>query len=143
MQDLTATVTWNSSTTGVASISNATGSKGLATAIAQGTTTITAVSGNVYGSATLTVTAITVTGSATLSWAAPTTNTDGTPLTDLAGYKIYYGTSPGNYTTSIDIGNVTTYTITNLSTGTYYFTVTAYDSSGIESSYSNQVNKTF
>jgi hypothetical protein len=142
-QNLTAAVTWNSSAAGVASISNAAGSKGLATAVAPGTTTITAVSGGVSGSATLTVTAITVTKSATLAWNAPTTNTDGTSLTDLAGYKIYYGTSSGNYATSVNVGNVTTYTINNLSTGTYYFAVTAYDSSAVESYYSNQVSKTF
>ncbi len=35
--------------------------------------------------------------SATLTWDAPTTNVDGTPLTDLAVYKIYYGTALGNY----------------------------------------------
>jgi hypothetical protein len=127
----------------VATISNAAGSKGLAAAIAAGTTTITAVSGSVSKSTTLTVTAVTVMGSATLAWIAPTTYTDGTTLTSLWGYKIYYGTSPGNYTISVNVGNVTTYTVTNLSTGTYYFAVTAYDISGIESSYSNQVSKTF
>ncbi len=82
-------------------------------------------------------------GSATLSWNPPTTNTDGTPLTDLAGYKIYYGTSSGNYTQIINVGNVTTYPVSNLTAGaTYYFVVTAYDTSGYESGYSNQVGKT-
>ena len=65
--------------------------------------------------------------SATLTWVAPTTNADGTPLTDLAGYKIYYGTSSGVYSVIIDVGNITTYKIDNLSPGTYYFSVTAYD----------------
>ncbi|MBI5286287.1 MAG: PKD domain-containing protein [Deltaproteobacteria bacterium] len=82
-------------------------------------------------------------GQAILSWDPPTTNADGTPLTDLAGYKLYYGTAPGNYSQSIDVGNVTTYTINNLIDGfTYYFAVTSYDTSGNESSYSNEVNKT-
>lgn len=80
--------------------------------------------------------------SATLTWDAPTTNADGTPLTDLAGYKVYYGTTSGNYTEVIDAGNVTTYKVENLSPGTYYFTVTAYDTSGNESDYSNEVSKT-
>jgi hypothetical protein len=80
--------------------------------------------------------------SATLTWDAPTTNADGTPLTDLAGYKVYYGTTSGNYTEVIDAGNVTTYKVENLSPGTYYFTVTAYDNSGNESGYSNEVSKT-
>ncbi len=47
-------------------------------------------------------------GDATLSWDPPTTNADGTPLTDLAGYRIYYGTSSGSYSQNIDAGDVTT-----------------------------------
>jgi hypothetical protein len=82
------------------------------------------------------------TGSATLAWDAPVTNTDGTPLTDLAGYKIYFGASSGNYTSVIDVGNVTKYTVTNLSSGTYYFAVVSYDIAGIESDYSNEAGKT-
>jgi hypothetical protein len=105
-------------------------------------TTIRGTSGNVSGTATLTVTAVTTTGSVHLAWTAPTTYTDGTPQTDLTGYKIYYGTSSGNYTTSIDIGNVTSYTLTNLATGTYFISVTAYDSSRIESNFSNEVTTT-
>ena len=79
----------------------------------------------------------------TLSWIPPTTKADGTPLTDLTGYKIYFGVSSGNYTQNIDVGNVTSYTVTNLSTGTaYYFATTAYDASSNESSFSNEVSKT-
>ena len=81
--------------------------------------------------------------SVSLSWEAPSTNEDGTPLTDLAGYKIYYGIASGNYTQYVDAGNVTTYTFTNLTGGqTYYFVVTAYNTARIESSYSNEVGKT-
>src|SRR3989304_9447398 len=78
----------------------------------------------------------------TLSWDAPTTNTDGTDLTDLAGYKIHYGTSPGIYDGVIDIAKVTTYTVSDLTSATYYFVVTAYDEEGNESDYSNEVSKT-
>ena len=78
--------------------------------------------------------------SATLSWDPPTTNEDGTTLTDLAGYNIHYGLSSGNYNTTINAGNVTTYEISNLPIGTYYFVVTAYDTSSNESEYSNEVN---
>ncbi len=82
-------------------------------------------------------------GEATLTWDPPTTNADGTPLTDLAGYKVYYGTESGNYSQSIDVGNVTTYTVSGLTNGqTYYFAVTAYDTSGNESDYSNERAKT-
>jgi hypothetical protein len=81
------------------------------------------------------------TGQATLSWNAPSTNEDGTPLTDLAGYKIYYGNTSGTYTKSLDVGNVTTYTISSLQTGTYYFVATAYNTAKFESAYSNEVSK--
>ena len=67
--------------------------------------------------------------------------TYGTPITDLAGYNLYYGTASGNYTQNINVGNVTTYTTSNLATGTYYFVATAYNTAGKESAYSNQVTK--
>lgn len=72
-------------------------------------------------------------GTIKLAWDAPTTNEDGSPLTDLAGYKIYYGiASPDEH--SIDVGNVTTYTLTGLTPGqTYIIAATAYDASGNES----------
>jgi hypothetical protein len=78
-------------------------------------------------------------GSATLSWAAPTMRTDGTPLADLAGYRIYWGTSAGKYTRSVTIGNpaVMTYVVEGLVPATYYFVATAFDSTGDESRYSN------
>ncbi|MBI5755919.1 MAG: fibronectin type III domain-containing protein [Nitrospirae bacterium] len=82
-------------------------------------------------------------GQAVLTWDPPTTNTDGTPLTDLAGYKIYYGMSSGGYGTSIDTGNVTTYTISGLTEKvTYYFAATTYNTYGNESNNSNEVYKT-
>lgn len=82
-------------------------------------------------------------GSATLSWTAPTTNSDGTALTDLAGYKVYYGTTSGVYSSNVDAGNVTSYQLTGLTDGaTYYFAITAYDTSGNQSAYSSQVSKT-
>jgi chitinase len=59
----------------------------------------------------------------------------------LAGYKIYWGTSSGNYPSSKDVGNTTTCTITGLVGGqTYYFAATAYDVKGAESDYSNQIS---
>ena len=82
--------------------------------------------------------------SGSLQWDPPTTNTDGTDLTDLAGYKIYYGTSPGTYEPPVNVGTVTTYSINDLSLppATYYFAVTADDEMGNESAYSNEVSKT-
>ncbi len=81
--------------------------------------------------------------STTLSWNAPTSNADGSPINDLGGYKIYYGKVSHSYSHSVDVGTNTTYTIENLTAGTYYFSVTAYDTSGNESGYSNEVSKIF
>jgi hypothetical protein len=65
----------------------------------------------------------------------PTQNSDGSALTDLAGYTVYYGTSPANLTQSVKISNpgLTAYTMTDLPSGTWYFAVTSYSSSGVES----------
>ena len=77
-------------------------------------------------------------GSATLSWTAPTENMDGSALTDLAGFTLYYGVSEGSYTEQIRINNpgISTYVVDNLTPDTYYFVATAYNSSGVESPFS-------
>jgi PKD repeat protein len=76
-----------------------------------------------------------------LSWIAPTTNANGTPLQDLAGYKVYYGVASRTYGTPQDIGKTTTYALSSLTSGQrYYVTITAYDTARNESSYSNEVN---
>ena len=82
--------------------------------------------------------------SATLSWTAPSMNNDGSPLTDLAGYNIYYGTSSRNYTNQIVVNNpgVTTFVVDNLNPDTYYFAATAVNSGGTESGYSAEAIKT-
>ena len=82
------------------------------------------------------------TGSATLSWTAPTKNEDGTPLTDLASFKVYYGTSSRSYTVEIpvDLGT-TTLVVDNLTPDTYYFAATAINSSDIESRFSSEAIK--
>jgi hypothetical protein len=84
------------------------------------------------------------TGSATLNWSAPTENTNGTPLTNLAGFHIYYGTSPStlNNTAQIASAGETSYTIENLAAGTWYFSINAYSSAGVESAVSNIASKT-
>ena len=82
-------------------------------------------------------------GRATLSWTAPTENTDGSALSNLSGYRIRYGTSAGALTQTIVIDNasVTTYVVEDLAPATWYFAVTAVNSSGSESAYSNVANK--
>jgi hypothetical protein len=83
-------------------------------------------------------------GSATLSWTPPTQNMDGTPLTDLTSYNIYYGTSQGVYPNQVPVGNpgITSFVVDNLSPGTYFFVSTAINSAGIESPFSNVATKT-
>ena len=83
-------------------------------------------------------------GTADVSWTPPTTNTDGSTLTDLAGYNIYYGTSPNalNQQVQVTTIGVTNYVINGLTSGTWYFAVTAYTSTGTESSLSNVASKT-
>lgn len=63
---------------------------------------------------------------------------------NVGGYKVSYGTSSGKYTSTVDAGNKTTYSLTGLKSGTrYFFVVKAYDSSkAIESAYSNELNVT-
>ena len=83
------------------------------------------------------------TGSATLTWTPPTTNTDGSALTDLAGYKVYWGTTQGTYPNSASVGaNVTSYVVTNLVPGTYFFVATALNSAQAESAFSAPASKT-
>ncbi len=83
-------------------------------------------------------------GSATLSWIPPTTNINGTPLTNLAGYRIYYGTNSSSLNRSVQISNpgIASYAIYNLSPATWYFTVVSYNDANIESPLSEVVSKT-
>jgi hypothetical protein len=84
------------------------------------------------------------TGSVTVSWTPPTNNVDGTPLIDLAGYRILYGTSPTALTQSIELANpgLTRYVLANLGPGTWYISVAAYNQAGASSDPSNVANKT-
>jgi len=83
-------------------------------------------------------------GMATLSWQAPTTNTDGAALTDLSGYRIYYGTDAEELSDSVQLASVglETYVIDGLGTGTWYFAIKAVTSTGVESALSEIVSKT-
>jgi hypothetical protein len=83
-------------------------------------------------------------GSATLSWIPPTQNLDGSPITDLSGYHIYYGTNADALTGTITVngGSSSTYTVSGLSAGTYYFSVVAYNAEGVDSPESNLESKT-
>lgn len=83
-------------------------------------------------------------GTLQLSWNPPSENTDGSPLEDLAGYRIYYGTASGSYDRSVTVAAAaaTDYTLDHLPAGTYYAVVKAYASDGTESDASAEVSKT-
>jgi fibronectin type 3 domain-containing protein len=83
------------------------------------------------------------TSNVTLSWMAPTENTNGSALTDLGGYKIYYGTSPKELNKLVALSNpgLQTYVIDGLAVGVmYYFAVTATATDGTESAQSAVVS---
>jgi hypothetical protein len=82
-------------------------------------------------------------GSATLTWTAPAQNTDGTALNNLAGFRIQYGTSASALTQTIQVANagLATYVVTGLSSGTWFFSVRAYNNTGAESANSSVVSK--
>lgn len=81
-------------------------------------------------------------GEASLSCQAPTLNDDGTPLTDLTNYKVYYGTESGVYTETQQFpADECAFLIEDLATGRWYFVATAINSTGKESVYSNEVFK--
>jgi hypothetical protein len=82
--------------------------------------------------------------SVTISWTAPSENTDGSALTNLAGYEIYYGTSPSALTQQISINTVgiMDYVVGNLSSGTWYFEVVAVNSAGEQSAPTSLVSTT-
>jgi hypothetical protein len=84
------------------------------------------------------------TGSATLSWYPPTSNTDGSPLLNLAAYRVYWGTSARTFPNAVTLNNpgLATYVVDGLAPATWYFTITAVNSAGVESSFSNVVSKT-
>lgn len=83
------------------------------------------------------------TNQATLSWTAPTENTDNSELTNLAGFKVYYGLSADSLTNTIDVNDplARQLPINGLASNTYFFAVTAIDSLGRESELSKIVNK--
>lgn len=110
---------------------------GAASVLSQGTVG----RGKTFGITGLAVTVLqgtlTYAGRATIQWNANVES-------DLAGYRVYRGTTSGVYTQMQDVGNVTSYQWNGLTPGqTHYFVVTAYDTSNNESSNSAQVSKAY
>lgn len=83
-------------------------------------------------------------GSALVSWTAPTTNDDGTALTDLAGFRVLFGTSASALSQSKAVGTVgaTSTTVSALTPGAWFFAVRAVNAGGVESANSNVAQKT-
>jgi hypothetical protein len=119
------------------------------TAVPDGASTFAGWSGGCAGTVPLTFTATVslacnatfsvIPGVASLAW-------DPVPSTILAGYRVYYGTAPGAYSQlngqGLNAGNATSFLVTGLTSGTkYYFAVTAYDTSNVETGFSNEVSK--
>jgi hypothetical protein len=77
----------------------------------------------------------------TVSWRKPTTNNDGSPLADLAGYYVYYGNNPKALTHVIQVRDpaASNYVIHRLKPGTYYFRIAAFNASGVTSDVSATV----
>jgi CTP-dependent riboflavin kinase len=94
--------------------------------------------------ATSTTTATAINGAVTLTWVAPTENTNGQSVTDLAGYYIYYGTEQSDLSQLIPVSgaDTTTFVVNGLGSGTYYFAVSAYNTMGTDSAESNIVSVT-
>jgi hypothetical protein len=85
------------------------------------------------------------TGNFELSWTAPTTRSDGTPLSlaDIDGFRIYYGKSRGSYPNRVDVkdGSAQSAVVKNIPAGSYYVVMTTYDVTGLESGYSSAITK--
>src|SRR5262245_39146613 len=134
---LTPVLTW--STSPVASSCRASGGWS-GTKFASGSETLPTIT----TSQTYTLTCSWNGGTATVHWTAPTTNTDGSRITNLAGYKVVFGTSSSalNQSQSVNSATATSATIASLSAGTWYFAVRAVNSSGAESANSSVSQKT-
>ncbi len=134
------------SITSSAQISVSVNPAGLASGTYTGTITVSVTKGgNVSVPVTLTVTAGSTNSTSTSPPSSSGTTTltwDPSTSTNVAGYKVYMGTASGTYSSSIMVESTTTYTVSDLGVGsTYYFAVTAYNTSDIESSFSNEVSK--
>ena len=120
-------------------------SAGSSTSASTGSSASTGTSAGHGTSTSSTTTSPTVhADSVTINWVPPTENTNGTPLTNLAGYNIHYGTAAGSLSKKIAISNpgIATYVVSNLPSGKYFFAVAAVNSAGTESPLSAQVSAT-
>jgi len=134
--EMTPRLTW--STSPVATSCTASGGWS-GTKAASGSQTLS----NINASTNYTLTCSWSTGSATVNWTPPTANTDGTPLTNLAAFRVYYGTSSTSLTRVSEVNNIssTSTTISALTPATWYFKVRAVNANQVESADSNVSSK--
>lgn len=137
---VTPMLTWT--VTGTFASCTATGGWSGSKAVIGGSETVAAIVKDTTYNLTCTTPAGT-TGSATLTWTAPTTRTDGSPYTNAAGYRIYYGPTAATMNSTFDITSpgVLTKTLTGIAVGTTFFSMTAIDLDGIESKQTNALSK--
>ncbi len=82
------------------------------------------------------------TAKASLNWTAPVAREDETPISmaEIAGYRVYYGTSQGVYTEKLDVNDAYIDELAlEVVAGTYYLVITTVDVDGRESAYSNEI----
>ena len=132
--------TFNTSTgrlNGTPAAANAGTYSGIVISVSDGTASVS------LPSFTLTVQQVQL-GSATIAWTPPTANADNSALTNLKGYRIYYGTSTNSLNQVVDVANagISSVVIENLAPGTWYFGVRSYNTSNVESALSNLATKT-
>ena len=136
-------------TPSVGMIDRSQGSDSSESAASVATASDTTSASNTTPTAPATVTKVTtpintVNGVATLDWMPPTENNDGSALTNLAGYTVYYGTNRNDLSQSVKVPNpgLASYAVTGLSSGTWYFAVTSYSADGVESARTTTVSTT-
>jgi len=136
--------TGSGSSTSAASTGSGSSTSTASTGSGSSTSTASTGSGSTSSSSSSSTPPKKTSDSVTINWTPPTENTNGSPLTNLAGYDIHYGTSSGSLTKKISISNpgIATYVVSNLAAGKYYFAVAAVNSSGTESPLSAQVSAT-
>ena len=124
----------------VAAIQNLAGNQSLTE-----TTTVSSADGTTHN-VIVTIRGVSQAGGISVAWRAPVERENGSPISmaEIAGYRVYYGKSRGNYTNEVDINgsSVMEVTLSNLTSGTYYIVVTTVDSNGRESAFSQEVIRT-
>ncbi|MDZ7670048.1 MAG: hypothetical protein U5Q16_11740 [Gammaproteobacteria bacterium] len=92
------------------------------------------------GGSSVAMLSVAVVGSVNLAWQPPAENEDGSPLDDLSGYRIYYGSFSRSYDDAVVVEDaaVTQWDM-ELASGEYYIAMTAFDADGNESAYSNEI----